>query len=158
MVEQVLGAVTAVSKVVDVTLTVNTSAYASGDLLADAQEIANVFREDGATGVLHSVCLLDKADQGTAIDLYFTDDSTSWGTENAALGPADGVADGVFGVVQVVAADYVDLANSQIVYKNNLGMIVKGSGTSLYVAAACRSGTPTYAADSITLRLGFYLD
>jgi hypothetical protein len=155
----VVGAVTALSKVIPVTLSLDTSAYADGDLLADAQEITNVFSGVDGTGVIQSITLLDKDDQGAALDLFITDLSTTWGTENAAAAPTDAVADGILGVVEVAAADYVDLTNSQIVHKSNLCMFVNSvsGSTSMYIAAVAR-GAATYTASGITLEIGMFCD
>ena len=153
-----LGVVTGDTQILDVTLSLDTSAYVTGDLLADAQEIKFAVREGNATGMIQSVTLLDKDDKAVDLDLYFTNDSTSWGTENSALAVTDAIADSIYGIVSIVSTDYTDLVGSQIVFKNNLGMIVKGdSAGSLYVAAACR-GSVTYTASGITLRIGILRD
>jgi len=159
MTEMIVGAFTAPSKIIDVTLSVDTSAYQDGDLLADAQEITNVFREVNDTGVLQSLTLLDESDQGAAMDLVFTNLATSWGTENAAVGPTDAVAGGILGVIEIATADYVDLANSQIAHKNNLSMTLKSvaDSQSVYIAAIAR-GAGTYGASALKLRLGFFAD
>lgn len=154
-----IGAVTGLSNLVKVNLSLSESAYADGDLLADAQEIADVFTAHNQTAILHSIVLLDKDDQGEALDLYFTNSATSWGTENAAGAPSDAVADDIQGHVSIAGGDYNDLTNSQIVTKSNLGIVLKAnsSGTSLYVAAISR-GTGTYSASGIQLTLGLLLD
>ncbi len=155
---QHLGAVTSFSDVITVTPTVDTSAYTSGDLLFDATEITNILREKDGTVTLGHVCLIDKDDEGVEVELYFTDDSTSWGTINDAVGPTDAVADGVQGVVLVSAGDYYDLANSQVAFVENVNMVLKGEGTSLWVAGVVR-GAPTYAsASDLVLKLGVYRD
>lgn len=144
--------------IVDITLSLDTSQYASGDVLAATQEVANAVPIATGTAILQSVFLLDKDDQGQPLDLVFLDVSGSIGTENAAAGPTDAVAATILGVVEIAAADYVDLANSQIAVRTNLGIVVKpASGTSLYIAAISR-GTGTYTASGITLKLGFLQD
>ena len=148
-----LGVTTVEARLLDVTLVLDTSAYATGDLLSDVVEIPNAVREANGTGIIQSVTLLDKDDKGTALDLYFTNLSTSWGTFNVALAAADTTTDDIFGVVEVAAADYTDLIISQIAHFGNLGIGVKGDSTgSLYVAAAARA-TQTYTASGITLRI-----
>lgn len=154
-----IGAVGGLTHLVKVTLTLDTNAYADGDLMADAQEIANAVQTPGGTAVLQSVRVLDKDDQGAAFDIYITDSSTTWGTENAAAGPSDTVADSILGSVSVAASDYTDLANSQEATIKNIGLPVKAAAesTSLYVACVSR-GAPTYTASGVTIIFGFLLD
>ena len=160
MAKNLIGTMTAPSKIIDVTLTLDTSAYASGDLMVDAQEIKNVFgtSEIRPTGVLQSLTLIDKDDQGIALELYFTDVSTTWGTVNNAVTVSDAVAVGITGCVEVGTADYIDIGAQKIVHLNNLSMVLKGGSTpSLWIAAVAR-GAGTFAADGIVLRLGFFSD
>lgn len=153
------GQVGGIADVYDVTLSLNTSAYATGDLLADVQEMATFFRVNGGTAVIQSVTVIDKDDQGVALDLVFTDDSGTWGTENSAVSVTDAIADGVQGVVSVAAADYADMINSQIASKSSLGLVVKApsESKSLYIVAVSR-GAGTYTASGIVVRIGVMLD
>lgn len=152
-------AVGGVSTIVDVTLSLDTDQYADGDVLADNQEVTNAVRVNDGTGIIHSITLLDKDDQGAALDLVFLQTSGSLGTENSAVSVADGDADDILGVVEIGAGDYVDLVNSQIVTKDNVGIVIKGAsgGTSIYIAAVSR-GTGTYTASGITIKLGILQD
>lgn len=153
-----IGAVGGLSNLVEVTLTLDTNAYADGDLLANATEIPNAVRGKGQTAILQSVTVHDKDDQAQALDLCFTTVSTSWGTLNAAAAPTDAVAASVQHIVSVAAADYVDLANGQIACKTNIGAVLEsGASDSLYVAAVSR-GTGTYTASGIVLKIGLLLD
>ena len=49
------------------------------------------------------------------------------GAENAAFSASDAVADTIIAVVEVAAANYVDLINSQIAVKANLGIVVNAT-------------------------------
>lgn len=144
--------------VIEVTLSLDTNQYADGDVLAATQEIANAVRGAG-TGVIESVVLLDKDDQGAALDLVFLRSNVAIGTENEAVSISDANADEIVGVIEVAAGDYVDLVGSQIVAKNNLGLTFQAvaSATSLYVAAISR-GTGTYTASGVTLKIGIVAD
>ena len=53
----------------EVTLTLDTGAYADGDVMAATQEVANAVRQKGGRAVLQSVVVLDKDDQGKDFDL-----------------------------------------------------------------------------------------
>jgi hypothetical protein len=146
------------STVVDLTLSLDTSAYADGDVLAEAQELTNAVRESGGSGVLQSIVVVDQNDQGEALDVVIADSSITLGTENGAVSISDADAAKILGIVEVVASDYVDLVNSQLATKNGLGISVEASGSSsLYVGAISR-GTGTYTASGIVLRIGILQD
>lgn len=139
------------STVIDVVLTMNAAANHANDVLADTQEIPGV----AVSGVLQSILVQDDDDNGGAIDIVILDANTSIGTENAAVSMADN--DNIVGTVNVVASDFVDMINSQHATKNNLGIVFKSKGPSLYVAVVMRdAGTVT--ASGMTLRFGFLQD
>lgn len=142
---------------VDVTLSLDTSAYASGDLLADAQLVAACVRANDVPGVLHSILVIDEDDQGAALDLYFASASSTFGTENSAPSISDANARTLLGFVSVATADYKDLGGVKVAFKSNVGMtVVPATGTDdVYVAAINGTGTPTYTASGLKLRLGF---
>lgn len=144
---------------VDVTLSLDTSAYISGDVMADTQVVTNAMRVADGTGILQSIMVIDEDDQGIAFDLVFLSANNTIGTENAAVSMTDAHARDILGVVSIASGDYVDLINSKVASKVNLGLIVKpATGTrNLYVAAITR-GTPTYTASGVRLRLGFLQD
>jgi preprotein translocase subunit Sec63 len=155
-----MGVVVGASTVVDVTLSLDTSQYASGDVLAATQEVKDVFRQiPNGKVILQSVVLIDEDDQAQALDLVFLNADGSLGAENAAVGPTDAVARTIVGIVEVAAADYVDLANSQVAFLNNIGTMMKAEGaeSSIWIAAVSR-GTGTYTAAGIKLKLGFLQD
>lgn len=143
--------------VVDVTLVADTSAYADNDVLAVPQEVTGVFRRLGGRVILESVVLLDEADQGTEVELVFMNATGTLGTINEAVSISDADARKVLGTVLIAAADYSDLINSQVATKRSLGLMLEAAAdsSSLFIAAIVRSGTPTYAASSLKLKLGF---
>lgn len=134
------------------------AAYASGDVLADVQELSGAFRKSSGTGVLQSVNVIDIDDQAQALDLVIGSDTFSLGTENEAVSITDTAASNILGVVEVAAADYVDLVNSQVANIRNIGMAIQSaSNTNLYIGAISR-GTGTYTASGVTLRVGILQD
>ena len=157
--EYYIGQVGGNTIVVEVTLSLSTDAYADGDVLAATQVVTNAARVEGGNVTWASLVLLDKDDQGGALDIVLLRTNAAIGTENAAVTVSDANADEICGVVEIAAADYVDLANSQIVVKKpaDLGFEMDAADTSrhLYVAAISR-GTSTYTASGITLKLGFW--
>jgi len=143
---------------VEVTLSLDTSAYASGDLLADTQIVAAATRANDAKAVLHSVTVIDQDDQKAALYIYLLSANVSMGTENAAPTISDANALEILGPpVAIAVADYYDLGGVSIAGKDSIGKIVKpASGTDdVYVAVVNGTGTPTYTASGLKLRLGF---
>ena len=148
------------SAVREVTLTLdNGNVYAAGDVLAATQEVTSAVRVDGGSAVWQSAVVLDQDDQAQALDLVLLRTNVGIGAENAAVSVADADADEILGIVEVTAGDYVDLVNSQLVTKDNLGIVVNGGAgsSSLFIAAISR-GTGTYTTIGITLKLGFLWD
>lgn len=147
------------TSIIDVTLSLDTNIYASGEVLAATQEIANAVRIDGGTGVIQSLIVLDQDDLGLALDIVFLQSDVSIGSENATVSLSDANAVKVVGIVQIGAGDYVDLVGSQLVTKTNLSILAQAdtSSTSLYVAAISRAAG-TYTAAGITLKIGILRD
>jgi len=144
---------------IQVTPTLDTSAYASGDLLFDVTTITSAALASGGAAELVSVMVLDEDDNGTAIDLYVTNLSTSWGSLNAALAATDAMGRGVQAYIPIAAADFVDIGGCKIAQPTvakNIGVVCETSGSAnLYLVGACRSGTPTYTASGLRISLGF---
>jgi hypothetical protein len=151
----VIGRVRGNSEVIDVTLSLDTSAYASGDVLAATQEVANAVAANGGKAVLHSVTVLDKDDQGQALDLVFLRTNVSLGTENAAVSITDADAEEILGVVQVTASDFLDFGANRVATMPSVGLVLESgaASTSLYLAAVSK-GTGTYSASGIVVKLG----
>lgn len=139
----------------EVTLSADTSIYASGDVLADFQEITGFFRAAGQCATIHSVTVIDEDDQGTALDLYVSRTGGSLGTENAAISISDANAREVQTLAVVATGDFVDLIGSRVATKIiNPGLPVGGgTSTSLWIGAVVRGGTPTYTASGLKLRI-----
>jgi hypothetical protein len=141
---------------IDVTLSLDTSAYASGDILADTQSIANAVRVNAGRALLQSVTIIDEDDQGVALTLYFLSANNSLGSENAAPSITDANARDILGWVDFGTADYKDLGGSKIACKTGIGLLLEAASasTTLYVAAVNGTGTPTYTASGLKLKLG----
>lgn len=148
------------SVVVDVTLSLDTSAYSSGDVLADTQAIANMVRANDFGAVLQSVTVIDKDDQGAAFDIYFLDANNAMGNENGAPSISDANAAAILGKVSVATTDYVDLGGVKVATINVAGLPLKpaSGGTTGYLAVVNGTGTPTYTASGVVVRLGLLQD
>lgn len=142
---------------VDVTLTTDTSAYASGDLIADAQVAAACVRSNDALGMCVSAALIDEDDQGVALTVHLYGTSASWGTENSAPSITDANARAWLGLIDFAVSDYKDLGGSKVALKSNQNIPIKpATGTDdIYVAVVNGTGTPTFTANGLKLRLGF---
>ena len=142
----------------EVTLSLDTSAYADGDVLADTQDLSLQPSQQDRNYVLHSAVVLDKDDQGVALDLVFLRENKTLGTENAAVSISDADAAEIVGVVEVVAGDYVDLTGSQVAQRSALSIVVSpSSATSLFMGVISR-GAGTYTASGIVVKVGFLLE
>lgn len=141
----------------DLTMSLDTSAYASGDLIADTQELADAFPAGVGTGILlDSVRLIDQDDQGVKLYVVFLNAATSLGTENSAPNISDADALTIIGTVTVLTTDYLDLGGVKYAQVRGLAMPLKAAAAddSLYVAIVNDTGTPTYTASGLKLQLG----
>jgi hypothetical protein len=142
----------------DITFSLDTSAYASGDLVADTQELTAVAAAVGGVVELVSITLVDEDDQKATLNFVFLDTNTSMGTENAAPSISDANASGkILGVTGVLAASYLDIGGASVVTAANIGLIMKAAAadTSLYVALVGVTTTPTFTAAGLKAKLCF---
>lgn len=140
---------------ITVTLSLDTSAYASGDVLAGTQEVTGYQSVvGGAKAFLQSLTVIDEDDQKVAFDVYLLSSNVVMGTENAAPSISDADASSILGVVPVAVADYKDLGGVSIASIKNIGLSLNAS-PSLYVAVVNGTGTPTFTATGVKLHLGF---
>lgn len=154
--ENHIGEVGLADDTITITCTLDTSAYASGDVLFDTQEIAGAVRVNGDTCILQSVHIIDIDDQGIELDLIFFNANTSLGTENSAPDIDDTEVLTTLGKVNVSGGDYIDLGANRIATVTGIGLVLEvgGATTSLYVAGITR-GTPTHTANGVRIVFGF---
>ncbi len=147
------------TKTVDVTFSLDTSAYAAGDVLAESQVIAGCMRVANGTGVLGGFVLLDEDDQGAELDVVFLSENVSIGTENAAVAVSDAHARSVLGIVKVSADAWVDLGGARVATLLNVNVPVRPAADTndVHVALVTR-GTPTHSAGGIRGRFTFFQD
>jgi len=152
--ENHIGEVGMPDTVITITPTLDTSAYADGDVLFTTEAIANAVRNDGESCILQSIQVLDKADQGIDFELVFFDADKDLGTANAAITISDADAASIIGHY-AFSNDYIDLINSQIRCDEGIGLVLKAGAatTSLYVGGISK-GAGTYAASDIVIKLG----
>lgn len=141
--------------VVDVTFTLDTSAYASGEVLSDVIAIPRAALSPGGSVVLDSLTIIDEDDQKQPLTAVFLDTNNSLGTKNSTPNISDANARKVLGHVPVVANDYLDLGGVSIACVRNLGLVLKcdPGSTTLYLALLS-GGTGTYTANGLRGKIG----
>jgi hypothetical protein len=138
---------------ITVTLSLDTNAYAIGDVLAATQEVTGYVAVAGSKSFLQSVTVLDADDQKIAMDLVFLSADVALGTENAAPNISDANADNILGIVRIAASDYIDLGGVACATRTGLGLSILAP-QGLYIAAIT-GGAPTHSAAGVKVRLGF---
>lgn len=143
-----------------VTPTLDTSAYVAGDVLFDRTVLTNFFRKNDGTGILQSIQVIDGDDNGVAIDFYLQTTNQTLGTANAVPSISDANAAEILGPFSIAAADYKDLGGVKVGKISGLAQAIKSvSGArTLYISAVVTSGTPTFTASGMVLRIGALLD
>lgn len=157
--DPVIPQVTAPSDVIAVVPVLDTSAYASGDLIADATAIAGTARVTGGRAILQSLTIIDSDAQGVAFSIYFMSTDTSFGTFNAAPNISDAnLAAGLLGRVDVATADYTTVSGAKVASLKNIGLVVEVPATTMWFAIVNSTGTPTFTASGLKLVFGLLQD
>jgi hypothetical protein len=149
------------TRIRDVTLSLNTSAYANADLLADTQSISGLFNYADGTGLIRSIVVIDTDEQTLyTFSVYFLSGTGSLGTENSAPSATDAVAQTILARVDFATTDGVDVGGSMVYCKSGLAIPVTAiTGTAdLGIATVCITGTPTHSAAGVIVRVGIELD
>lgn len=144
-----------------VTLSTDTAAYVSGDLIADTQQVDGFFRKADGTGIINSITIVDEEAQGVAMYVLFHKTSTSMGSENSAPSISDANASaGIQGMVAIATTDWVTISGTKVACIRNIGLpVIAASGTDdLYVSVVNSTGTPDWDADSLVMHIGALLD
>lgn len=150
---------------VDVVPTVDTSAYAAGDLIFTATLVPGVGPSviSNPEPVKLQTIIVQDVDDEAAMDLslLFFRASTTLGTINNAFNPSDTVMGECVGQFDISNQDWLDYGGGKIAVFHGVNMImqpvmVTTAGASLYVAGYTVGGSPTYtAATDLKLRFGF---
>jgi len=138
--------------VLEATPVLDTNATTAGDVLCATLALSPSLPNRDFTGEIVGLTVLDKADQGAALDVFLLSAETDLGTAGAAISISDSDAEDILRVASVEADDYVDLVGSQIA-DVDMGKPFKVSGGALYVALVDRTGSNTYTASGIDLRV-----
>jgi len=138
---------------------VDTSAYASGDLIDDKITITDADNTKSVSGVIHSVVVTDLAKQSADLDLviFDSDPSSTTFTDNGAFDVDDTDLPKIVGVAQITTHVTFNDNSVSIAHGTNIPFRVP-SGVSLYGALVSR-GTPTYvSATDLQVRIGILED
>jgi hypothetical protein len=136
--------------VVPITPTLDLAAYATGDLLFQANKLEKSVLNGKGFAYVREIVVLDSANQKAALDLiFFNEDPGSLGTLNSAIDLSAAQLAKMIGLVSIASADYVTLkANTNaIATKIVADLLLPAVATSkdLWVAGISR-GSPDYAA------------
>lgn len=158
--QNMIGNVGLSNEVIDVQLTVQAAAYATGDVIGGKITIPNAVARDGGSGILKSVLLCSKADLTVNMDLvlFSADPADTTFTENGAVAIATTDVAKVLGVLQL--ATRFDLGTPVVAGAYNVDMIVQAAAASrsLFACLVARGAyTPAATADVI-LRFGIQQD
>ena len=151
--------------IIRVTPTLDTSAYAQGDVLFTATAIPNAVKGDGGCSMLVAMYVLNQETTEIDIEFIFSEGSTALGTINATANISDANLEAlnISGALKLDGGESktAELDNATIynVYNNasiehSKPMLLQAAAgsTSVYVQGVLTgSATPTYAADDIDL-------
>lgn len=139
-------------EIVNGTMVADTLILASGDVITDSLLVVPAAPNRSARGTIRSIIVNDEDDQGAALDVVLFSANVSLGTKNSAPAISDADARNVLAIVSIAAADFIDLGGVRVASK--LGLDIPVVTDTLYVSMICRSGTPTYTASGLRVRLG----
>lgn len=150
--------VTGTGVVLTLTPTLDTTTYASGDVLFSTAELAGAMRATGGRGYLQSIHVLDEDDMGQGFEILFLNASTTIGAVNATCAVTDTNARNIIGRVTVTTSNYLDLGGSRVATLGNLGLMLQSSGTTSLFVAGVSTGTGLYSASGLKLQIGIKQD
>lgn len=138
-------AVVGLTKTITVIPYITNAAYSDGD--AGSYVFAlDVGREAGKHVQLQRLFLLDKDDEGMAMDIAFFDRSVTLAVPGDAWNVSDADMAYCIGYVSIGSSDWVDLGGNRVAAVNNLNLsMLPSSGTTVYAAIRSR-GTSTFTA------------
>jgi hypothetical protein len=144
------------SDVISFTPTLDTAAYASGDVLFATAAIAGITRANDERAALQSLTVIDKSKNKPAFTLFFYQTNVTSAAANAANNLSDADAVSCLGFVDVASTDWKDLANNSFACIRNISLLLEAATgtTSVYVVGILNAGTPTFANGDLVLKLG----
>ena len=147
---------------IDVEPTVDTNAYAAGDLMFNPIKIENAVAVKGGSAILQSVAVANDDALTGAFDLVVTASDDAPGTLNNAVsgesGLSDANADLILGITSI--SNMVDVGGCSVGSKQNIGMVIKAESTTrdVYVWGIDQSTDNPTGATGYKLRFGIVQD
>ena len=152
-------------KVIRVTPTLDTSAYAVGDVLFNSVEIPNAVFANGGCSKLVNMFVVNQANVQIDVNFFFSENSMTLGTINATanIADADVEAANILGTLKLDGDQTITGGTDNFIVQAVLGATGAGesiapimlqaatNSTSVYVAGIITDGTPTFAADDLDL-------
>ncbi len=135
----------------------NIDSHVSGDVVADRELLAAVTPANDVSAVLTSMTVVDISDTAPDLRFHFLKADVSLGTESSPVSLSAANAVNHIGYVDVVAADYADLINSQVATVENINLgILPVSGTDdVYVAIEARGDVDLVATTDLHVTFSF---
>jgi hypothetical protein len=160
--ENYVGKVGGPTTIISPTITVSTSpAYTANDVVGGKLTLTDALRVSGGTGILQSLCIIDKGNQKAALEILIFDSNPSSGTytDNGAFSwnATDGAK--LIRRISVLASDYTTFGTAAIADLSTGGKVLKASGSKNLYAVIVTTGTPTYVATTdLIVRFGILQD
>lgn len=136
----------AVIKRIQVDVTLDTNAYASGDAMhTGIIKLANALQYNGS-GQIIGICLTDLDKKNTDFGIIFAKSNlpNTTITANAALDIADGDLKDLLGHVKIVAADYQSLSDNSMATKECMIAVDCGEGVRDLYCVLISNDTDTF--------------
>jgi hypothetical protein len=142
---------------IKVTPTITAGAYAANDAVGGKLEFNGVPSENG---LLHSITLIDKANEKAAMVLVLYDDDFTADADNAAYSVEAGDIDNIVGVVEIAAADYITVGSIAVATVRGLSLPIKNNkDEGKTFAQLMTTGTPTYTSTTdLIIKAGILRD
>ena len=133
------------------TPTLDTGAYADGDLMGGKLTLTDLLGST-FTGVIETIVLRDLAKQSLVCDVVFfnSNPTNTTFTDQAAFDVHDTDIDKIAGVVNLATASYRAFNDSSIVCAFNVGLHIVADSDDVYCCLVTR-GAPTYGASDLKL-------
>ena len=142
------------TKIEEIALTVDTSAYAANDVVGGLQTI-NV-SNNGNGGIVRAVNIIDADNENVALDVYFFYNEPSTIADQDAFAPTTTDHQKLLGKISIAADDYTTINSNSSAQKTGQDLDFAGNKLYFYVVTATGS-TPTYtASDDLSVRIVYW--
>jgi len=150
------------ARLLSVAPTLSLTAYADGDQIGSAMELVNALDNNGDTGAVLSVTIIDKIQQNAAIDIHlFNAQPVIASSDNSPLNISDAEMTAKYLCrISMPSNQYSNLSANSVATLAGIGAFVQGAGGSKSLWAVLQSrGTPTYTSSSdLTVKIGMVQD